>query len=142
MLRPFHLALPTKDLVATIDYYTSRLGCKIGRQDTTWVDFDFYGHQLVFHEYASFTMPAVHNDVDSKQVHVPHFGIVLTLADWSKMSDQLKALKQDFIIEPYTRFEGTNGEQATMFFLDNNGYAIELKAFRDDAYLFKPFESA
>ena len=139
MLRPFHLALPTKNLKETIDYYMNHLGCTLGRQDTTWVDFNFYGHQVVFHEYSEFNMPNIKNNVDSKQVQVPHFGIVLTLEQWALLRDKLVANQQLFIIEPYTRFKGTNGEQSTMFFYDNNGYAVEIKALKDDSLLFRPF---
>ena len=139
MLRPFHLALPTLNLSKTIDYYINTLGCKLGRSDTTWADFNFYGHQVVFHEYSSFTMPSIQNCVDSKQVHVPHFGIVLTIDDWELLKQKLLRVNHSFIIEPYTRFKGTNGEQSTMFFLDNNGYAVEIKALADDRLLFRPF---
>ena len=139
MPRPFHLALPTKNLSETKEYYLNQLGCSMGRFDTTWVDFNFYGHQVVFHEYKDFTMPSVTNPVDSKEVHIPHFGIVLAMEDWNALADRLMAQKQSFIIEPYIRFKGSNGEQGTMFFHDNNGYALEIKAMKDDALLFESF---
>jgi len=141
MTRPFHLALPTKDIQKTIEFYTKALDCNIGRQDKTWVDFDFYDHQLVFHEVSDIKIKSFANAVDSKQVRVPHFGIILTLEDWTSVSKKLHNLKIPFIISPYIRFKGTPGEQATMFFEDNNGYAVEIKAFRDDAFIFKPFET-
>ena len=139
MLRPFHLALPTKNLRETKQYYLNQLGCTMGRSDKTWIDFNFYGHQVVFHEYKEFSMPSVTNPVDSKEVHIPHFGIVLTMNDWKSLAEKLTLKKQSFIIEPYIRFEGTNGEQGTMFFHDNNGYAVEIKAMKDDSLLFKKF---
>ena len=139
MIRPFHLALPTKDLKSTIHYYTTYLGCTLGRSDTTWVDFNCYGHQVVFHECPTIDIAQATNPVDSKAVRVPHFGIVLTLPEWQKLADRLTSYNQQFIIDPYTRFKGTPGEQSTMFFEDNNGYALEMKAFEDDRLLFEPF---
>eukprot|EP01051_Picozoa_sp_SAG22_P029166 SAG22_NODE_10673_length_521_cov_1.319905_1_plen_95_part_10 len=94
MPRPFHLALPTKDLKATLAFYTARLKCKIGRQDTTWVDFDCYGHQLVFHECSDFELKSAVNPVDSKSVRVPHFGVVLTMDDWHELKNNLIKEKQ------------------------------------------------
>ena len=135
MIRPFHLALPTTDITATRAFYIDTFNCAIGRSDTTWVDFDFYGHQLVFHE-TDITLPSAINPVDKKSVQVPHFGIILTMPDWTDLADRLVAKNCNFIIEPYVRFKGEPGEQATMFILDNNGYAIEIKAFGDDAMIF------
>lgn len=140
MVNPFHLALPTKNIKQTVAFYTKIIGCEIGRSDKTWVDFDMYGHQVVFHEYKEFEMPSIKNDVDNKKVHIPHYGIVLTMKDWEQLAVRLKQHKVNFIIEPYIRFKGTNGEQATLFFLDNNDYAIEMKAFENIKYLFEPFE--
>ena len=139
MIRPFHLALPTKNIKQTINYYTTYLGCTLGRSDVTWVDFNCFGHQVVFHECKDIDMAQATNAVDSKAVRVPHFGIVLTMQDWQQLAQRLKANQQHFIIEPYIRFKGTVGEQATMFFEDNNGYALEMKAFEDDKFLFEPF---
>lgn len=139
MPRPFHLALPTKDLAETKEYYLNTLGCSMGRSDKHWIDFNFFGHQIVFHEHDSFSMPKIHNGVDSKQVEVPHFGIILKPTEFNLLKDKLIAANQSFIIEPYTRFKNTNGEQSTMFFLDNNGYAIEIKSLANDDYLFEPF---
>ncbi|MBT5954453.1 glyoxalase [bacterium] len=141
MTRPFHLALPTKKLKETEAFYTTILGCTIGRQDSTWIDFDFAGHQLVFHECLGIDIESAANPVDGKQVRVPHFGVILTMEDWKKLALRLKNHDIKFIIEPYIRFQGTPGEQATMFFEDNNGYALEMKAFENDDYIFKPFEN-
>ncbi|RAP32340.1 glyoxalase [Candidatus Marinamargulisbacteria bacterium SCGC AG-414-C22] len=141
-IRPFHLALSTKDIQGTKKYYTEVLELKIGRQDKTWVDFDFFGHQLVFHESLDIEFTSITNDVDRKKVVVPHFGIVLKLKDWHDFSEKLIQKKQKFIIDPYIRFKGTSGEQATMFFLDNNKFAIEVKAFKNDENLFRPFEKS
>ena len=138
-VRPFHLAMPTNDLKATIEFYTKRLSCKLGRQDSSWVDLDFFGHQLVFHYCGDHVFPTYHNPVDSKQVQLPHFGVVLIADDFWKLAHQLESAHTEFIIEPYTRFKGTNGEQSTMFFLDPNGYALEFKSFADDRFLFEPF---
>lgn len=139
MIRPFHLALPTKSVQDTIAFYEAAFDIRIGRSDTTWVDFDFYGHQLVFHESPNADFKAITNPVDGKIVRVPHFGVILSMTDWIQLKEQLEAQQMNFIIEPYTRFKGTPGEQATMFFEDNNGYAIEMKAFEDDRFIFEPF---
>lgn len=140
MIRPFHLALPTKNLAETKSFYLNRFQCEIGRSDTTWVDFNFFGHQLVFHEFPTIDMPSITNPVDNKQVQVPHFGVILTMNDWLHLKDRLITIKQTFIIEPYIRFKDTPGQQATMFFEDNNGYAIEMKAFENDQFIFEPFQ--
>ncbi len=141
MTRPFHLALPTKDLKGTEDFYVNILNCKTGRRDTTWIDFDFYGHQVVFHQ-TDITLPSAINPVDKKSVSVPHFGVILTMPEWKTLSERLIQTDINFLIDPYIRFEGTPGEQATMFFEDNNGYAVEMKAFKTDAMIFAPFEEA
>jgi len=140
MPRPFHLALPTENITETKAFYTTVFGCQIGRSADTWIDFDFFGHQLVFHEYPGVKLSSITNPVDSKKVRVPHFGIIATMADWHTIKDKLIQLNTRFIIDPYTRFKGTNGEQSTLFFEDNNGYAIEIKAFASDEYIFKAFE--
>ena len=137
MPRPFHLALPTKDIKETEQFYTTVLGCEVGRRDTTWIDFNFRGHQVVFHEDQGIALASITNSVDSKGVRVPHFGVVLTMQEWHDTRGHLERLNTTFIIDPYIRFKGEAGEQATMFFEDNNGYAIEIKAFQDDALLFK-----
>ena len=138
-LRPFHLAMPTNNIVKTRSFYVDLLGCRVGREDTTWVDLDLYGHQLVFHDCGDEVFPKYVNPVDEKQVQLPHFGIILTMDQFDTLAKRLSG-HVEFIIEPYIRFKGTPGEQATMFFLDPNGYALEFKAFADDAYIFEPFE--
>ncbi len=135
-LRPFHLAWPVPDLKKARDFYGQVLGCEEGRSDRTWVDFDFFGHQLVFHEVPAHRHQLEQNPVDSKDVPIPHFGVVLTMSDWQALSKRLQDAHTDFIIAPYTRFKGEPGEQATMFFLDPNGLALEFKAFQYDAQLF------
>jgi len=135
-LTPFHLAFPVRDIEEARDFYVGRLGCRIGREAEGWIDFDFFGHQVVAHlvENAASTAPS--NPVDGKQVPARHFGVVLDWDDWQILADKLKAAGTDFLIEPYVRFEGKPGEQATMFFLDPSGNAIEFKSFRDPAQLF------
>jgi len=134
-LTPFHLAIPVKEITTTRDFYRDTLGCTEGRSSDHWVDFDFFGHQLVIH--ISDNAPgASHNDVDGKAVPVPHFGVVL---EWDVFHAFAKAISQkgiEFIIEPYIRFEGLPGEQATMFFLDPSRNALEFKAFKDMDQLF------
>ena len=135
--RPFHLAFPVADLFLAREFYSQVLGCEEGRSDTTWVDFNFFGHQLVFHHNPDQVHTLFTNPVDRHAVPVPHFGVVLTMPDWICLSDQLKSHQIDFIIEPYIRFEGQAGEQATMFFYDPIGYALEFKAFKDDRMIFE-----
>jgi len=137
-LRPFHLAIPVRDLELCRAFYRDILKCPEGRSDTHWVDFNLYGHQLVIHQKEGFK-PNVSKDtnpVDGQQVPVPHFGIVLSLKQWKTLAERLKQLKVTFIIEPYIRFEGQPGEQATMFFLDPEGNALEFKGFEDLDNLF------
>jgi extradiol dioxygenase family protein len=135
-LRPFHLAFPVDDLAATRQFYGTLLGCREGRSAATWVDFDFFGHQIVAH-LAPHSAGAGHaNPVDGHDVPVPHFGVVLTMPQWQACADRLRAAATAFVIEPHIRFVGEPGEQATMFFLDPSGNAIELKAFADLAQLF------
>jgi len=134
-LRPFHLAFPVHDLAAARAFYGGVLGCAEGRSSSEWVDFDLFGHQIVAHLDPG-RRSALHNQVDGKQVPVPHFGVVLTMPDWQALSDRLTAAGTDFVIEPHIRFQGEVGEQATMFFLDPSGNALEFKAFGDDAMLF------
>ncbi len=135
-LQPFHLAIPVNDLAKARKFYREVLGLQEGRSDTDWVDFNFYGHQLVIHYAERNTTPNDHNPVDGKQVPIPHFGVVLTKEDWLKLSQRLENQGVEFIIEPYTRFEGQPGEQSTMFFLDPCGNALEFKAFNDLTQLF------
>ena len=137
MLRPFHLAIPVKDLALTRKFYHEVLGCEEGRSSDHWVDFNFYGHQLVLHQQEGLKVASVANPVDGKEVPVPHFGVVLTIEDWAKLAERLKGLNIEFIIEPYIRFEGEVGEQRTMFFQDPEGNALEFKAFADLSGLFQ-----
>lgn len=136
---PFHLAFPVSDLEATRRFYTEVLGCRVGRSSEKWIDFDFYGHQISAHlrpEALTAETPA--NTVDNKQVPVRHFGAVLEWEQWHQLAGKLKQLKTEFVIEPYTRFEGKPGEQATMFLLDPSGNALEFKSFKDPNQLFAP----
>ena len=135
-LRPFHLAFPVHDLAAARSFYGGILGCAEGRSSDQWIDFDFYGHQIVAHLDPSAKPVAVANAVDGPHVPVPHFGVVLTMADWEALADRARAAGITFGIEPYVRFKGQPGEQATMFFCDPSGNALEFKAFADDAMLF------
>ncbi len=132
---PFHLAFPVHDLTAARAFYGDLLGCAEGRSSKHWVDFDFFGHQIVAHFAPEECAPAGRSDVDGKQVPVRHFGLVLDMASWNTLAKRLDG-KVDFVIAPYTRFEGEPGEQATMFFRDPSGNAIELKAFADIGQLF------
>ncbi len=135
-LSPFHLAIPVKDLAQSRKFYGELFGCPEGRSDTTWVDFDFFGHQLVCHVDPQASNRAVENPVDGHSVPIPHFGIVLDMDTWSQLADRLKSHNVKFIIEPYTRFEGQPGEQGTMFLEDPSGNAVEFKGFRDRSGLF------
>ena len=129
-LRPFHLAFPVRDLAEARAFYGGLLGCREGRSAETWVDFDFYGHQLVAHLAPDNAgHDAARNPVDGHGVPVPHFGVVLTLAHFDALAGRLRRQGVAFEIEPYTRFKGEPGEQATMFFRDPSGNAIEIKAF-------------
>jgi hypothetical protein len=128
-LRPFHLAVPVRDIAEARAFYGVVLGLPEGRSDETWVDFDFFGHQFVVHQAPTETSDAAVNPVDGHRVPVPHFGVVLTPADFDAMAVRMKAAAVHFEIEPYTRFKGEPGEQSTMFFRDPSGNAIEMKAF-------------
>jgi extradiol dioxygenase family protein len=136
MMSPFHLAFPVDDLAKTRSFYGELLGCPEGRSSEEWIDFNFYGHQIVAHLAPSECGLGQRNAVDGHGVPVRHFGIVLPLADWNAMSDRLRAAGIKFIIEPYTRFKGEAGEQSTMFFLDPAGNALEIKAFGNIDRLF------
>lgn len=135
-LRPFHLAFPVHDLSAARAFYRDVLGCGEGRLSDHWIDFDLYGHQIVAHLDAQMMPRPIHNDVDGHNVPVPHFGIVLTMEQWETLVERLRAAGTQFGIEPHIRFQGQVGEQATMFFTDPSGNALEFKAFADDAQLF------
>ena len=133
-LLPFHLAIPVRDLVEARRFYGELLGCPEGRSSDAWVDFDFFGHQLVCHQRNADEgagKPLLHNPVDGENVPVPHFGVVLELDDWRALARRLQTEDTVFVIEPQIRFEGQVGEQATMFLLDPSGNAIEFKAFQN-----------
>ncbi|HXB06195.1 MAG TPA: VOC family protein [Puia sp.] len=137
-ITPFHVAVPVYDLVETRAFYRDILGCEEGRSSDQWVDFDLFGHQFVIHLKPK---PANagdlhHNPVDGHDVPVPHYGVVLDWDDWHQLEGRLKTRGIKFVIEPYIRFKGLPGEQATMFFLDPSGNALEFKAFQDIGQLF------
>tara|TARA_Y100001949_G_scaffold174927_1_gene183480 strand:+ start:2760 stop:3176 length:417 start_codon:yes stop_codon:yes gene_type:complete len=133
---PFHLAFPINDISETKSFYKKILGCKIGREDVKWVDFDFFGHQLSAHVKPDELKNTKKNAVDGKDVPVRHFGVILEWEAWHSLSEKLKENNISFIIEPYIRFEGEIGEQATMFFLDPSGNALEFKSFKDPEQIF------
>ena len=135
-LSPFHLAIPVIDLEQATIFYGGLLGCEKGRFSEQWVDWNFFGHQLVTHLVTEMPSMPKHNEVDNHAVPVPHFGVVLNWKNWQALANKLRAAKVDFVIEPYIRFEGQTGEQATMFFLDPSGNALEFKAFQDPQQLF------
>ncbi len=136
-IRPFHLAFPVHDLEAARRFWGGTMGCPEGRSSAEWIDFDFYGHQIVTHLVAGMeTADVGGNAVDGHQVPVPHFGVVLEMKDWQALADRLIAAGTQFDIEPHVRFRGQPGEQATMFFRDPSGNAIEMKAFDDLGQLF------
>jgi uncharacterized protein len=136
-LRPFHIAYPVNDLNRTKDFYGNVLGCNEGRSTDNWIDFDFFGHQLVFHLDPGYRQPDVENVVDNHNVPVPHFGVILAWDDWQGVIDRLRNSNIQFIIEPYIRFAGLVGEQATCFFRDPNGLYLEFKAFKQDSMIFE-----
>ena len=137
-LTPFHVAVPVYDLQAARLFYRDILGCEEGRSSDTWVDFNLYGHQFVIHwKPRPPQEEGLHsNPVDGHDVPVPHYGVVLEWADWEALERRLREQSIKFVIEPYIRFKGLPGEQATMFFLDPSGNALEFKAFQDIGQLF------
>lgn len=136
MIPPFHLAFPVKDLEEARSFYVNVLGCSTGRSSDQWIDFNFFGHQLVAHLKPEEVKAATTNDVDGDSVPVRHFGVILEWAEWEKLSKQLEGHNITFIIKPHIRFKGKPGEQATMFFLDPSGNALEFKAFKDKNQIF------
>ena len=134
-LRPFHLAFPVHDLAQARAFWGGVMGCPEGRSSDEWIDFDFFGHQIVAHCVPAPAHSAA-NPVDGHNVPVPHFGLVLAMPDWQALADRLIAAGTRFEIEPTVRFKGQPGEQATMFFRDPSGNAIEMKAFEDLGQLF------
>jgi uncharacterized protein len=134
-ISPFHLAFPVHDLGAARGFYGGLLGCPEGRSSAEWIDFDLFGHQIVAH-LAPGKAPDHHNPVDGHDVPVPHFGVVLDWDHFQAFAQRLKDHGVKFVIEPYIRFAGQVGEQATMFFRDPSGNALEFKAFKDRSQLF------
>lgn len=137
-LTPFHIAFPVDNLAAAREFYGTLLGCPEGRSADTWIDFDLFGHQIVAHykEPEKTATPVHHNPVDGHDVPVPHFGVVLEMDQWHDLANKLKAAGTKFVIEPHIRFQGQVGEQATMFFHDPAGNALEFKSFADMSQVF------
>jgi uncharacterized protein len=135
-IAPFHLAFPVADLARTRDFYGRLLGCPEGRSSSEWIDFDLFGHQIVAHLAPPKADGPHHNEVDGHDVPVPHFGVVLDWEQFHGFAARLRAQGVKFVIEPYVRFAGQVGEQATMFFKDPSGNALEFKAFKDMGQLF------
>lgn len=135
-LPPFHLAFPVDDLAAARRFYGELLGCPEGRSSDEWIDFDLHGHQIVAHLAPDAARARASNPVDGEDVPVPHFGVVLPMSEWKQLAEKLRIAGTRFVIEPTVRFEGQPGEQATMFFLDPAGNALEFKAMADPAKLF------
>jgi len=137
-LSPFHLAIPVHDLALARRFYGEVFGLAEGRSSAQWVDFDFFGHQLVIHEHPrTASQESAHtNAVDGHDVPVPHFGVVLPWDDWERLAQRLRERGTQFVIEPHVRFQGQVGEQATLFLFDPCGNALEFKAFKDIGQLF------
>ncbi len=135
-LHPFHLAFPVNDLAAARTFYGGLLGCPEGRSSPDWIDFNFYGHQIVAHLAPGEVNEVAANAVDGHGVPVRHFGVVLSMEEWEAAAEKLTKANMEFVIKPYIRFRGEPGEQATMFFKDPSGNAIEMKAFADINSLF------
>ena len=136
MIQPFHLAIPVQNLETCKAFYKDVLNCEEGRSTEDWVDFNFFGHQLVIHQKEDFKAVRISNPVDGYDVPVPHFGVVLSWEDWHSLAARLKTKNTKFEIAPCIRFQGKVGEQATMFFKDPENNALEFKAFRDMNQLF------
>lgn len=135
-MHPFHLAFPVRSLEEARAFYGELLACPEGRSSSHWIDFNLYGHQIVAHLAPEEVKLTATSQVDGDAVPVRHFGVVLPMADWEKLADRLRAANVAFLIEPHVRFRGEVGEQATMFFLDPSGNALEFKAFGDIGQLF------
>lgn len=136
MLTPFHLAIPVNDLNKAEHFYKNVLACKQGRSDAHWIDWDFFGHQLVTHLVDVMPTSPARNEVDNKSVPVPHFGVVLTEKNWRLVIDKINAHNIDFALAPYIRFKGKAGEQGTFFLFDPAGNALEFKYFADMSQIF------
>jgi extradiol dioxygenase family protein len=132
----FHLAFPVNSIEDARRFYGGLLGCPEGRSSDAWVDFDFFGHQIVAHLAPEEVGHASSNDVDGDHVPVRHFGAILSMDEWEALAENLKRADTKFVIEPHVRFKGEVGEQATMFFLDPSGNALEFKAFGDMSQVF------
>lgn len=135
-MNPFHLAVPVDDLNKAREFYGGLLGCPEGRSSDRWIDYNFFGHQFVVHLKPHGRADQAHNPVDGHDVPVPHFGVVLGWEEWHALADKLRAAGIKFVIEPYIRFKGQVGEQATLFFQDPAGNALEFKSFKDMSQLF------
>lgn len=134
---PFHLAAPIRDKDTVRDFYVRVLGCGVGREADSWIDLNFFGHQVSFHvKPEGLKGQEVTNPVDGKDVPVRHFGAILEWEEWHALADRLRSNHMEFVIEPYIRFEGETGEQATMFFMDPSGHALEFKSFKDPNQIF------
>lgn len=133
---PFHMAFPVASLIETRDFFEGLLGCSIGRTSEKWIDFNFFGHQITAHLKPEEVKGFQSNEVDGDQVPVRHFGVILPWEQWEELADRLQNKGIDFIIKPQVRFKGEVGEQATMFFLDPSGNALEFKAFKDANSIF------
>ena len=137
MPNPFHVAVPVYDLVEAKEFYLNCFDCELGRSCNEWVDLNLFGHQFVLHlRTTTKSEDQISNQVDGKSVPVPHYGVVLEWDQWQELAAHLKSLAIEFVIEPYIRFEGEVGEQATMFLCDPSGNALEFKAFKDPSQLF------
>jgi extradiol dioxygenase family protein len=136
MIQPFHLAIKVHNLDEARAFYGELLGFEEGRSNNSWIDWNFFGHQLVTHLDNSLTIENINNLVDNKNIPVPHFGVVLEWEKWHQFAENLKQKQIKFIVEPYIRFRGLIGEQATMFFLDYSGNALEFKSFQNQSQLF------
>ncbi len=136
-IQPFHVAFPVHDLELAKEFYTGTLGCTIKRSSEHWIDFNLFGHQIVAHLSPKEVGPVKTSDVDKKNVPVRHFGVVLDWNHWHEFSNHLKSRNVNFVIEPYIRFKGEVGEQATMFLADPSHNALEFKSFKDQEFLFK-----
>ena len=136
-IQPFHVAFPVHDLELAKEFYTGTLGCTIGRSSEHWIDFNLFGHQIVAHLSPKEVGPVKTSNVDKKNVPVRHFGVVLDWNHWHEFSNHLKSRNVNFVIEPYIRFKGEVGEQATMFLADPSHNALEFKSFKDQEFLFK-----
>jgi hypothetical protein len=135
-IQPFHLAFPVDSLANARAFYGGLLGCAEGRSSDEWVDFNFFGHQLVAHVSPAEVGHRSTSPVDGEDVPVRHFGVILSMSDWQALADKLRAADTRFVIEPQIRFKGQVGEQATMFFMDPCGNALEFKAFDDESQIF------